>query len=223
MLSVLTFRTPDEAVEKANNTPYGLSAGVWTEKGSRILWMARAAARRRGVGEHLQPLRPGVAVRRLQGVRVRSRGRAATAWGLPEVRRVTPAARSARRTSSTSAARSRAPSRAARTRPRARTSPARSRKDARDAVRRPARRSQVVGRDRLQPRPGALPGGRDDGDARPPTWRRVLWPDEVERSFDRVVWYAGWADKLAQVLGGATCALHMSAFDPKRTCTRCNT
>src|SRR5438270_4779469 len=40
VLSVLTFRTPNEAVEKANNTPYGLSAGVWTEKGSRILWMA---------------------------------------------------------------------------------------------------------------------------------------------------------------------------------------
>jgi aldehyde dehydrogenase (NAD+) len=39
VLSILTFRTPDEAVEKANNTPYGLSAGVWTEKGSRILWM----------------------------------------------------------------------------------------------------------------------------------------------------------------------------------------
>jgi len=36
VLSVLTFRTPEEAVEKANNTPYGLSAGVWTEKGSRI-------------------------------------------------------------------------------------------------------------------------------------------------------------------------------------------
>jgi aldehyde dehydrogenase (NAD+) len=41
VLSVLTFRTPDEAVEKANNTPYGLSAGVWTEKGSRILSMAQ--------------------------------------------------------------------------------------------------------------------------------------------------------------------------------------
>jgi aldehyde dehydrogenase (NAD+) len=41
VLSVLTFRTPKEAVEKANNTPYGLSAGVWTEKGSRILWMAQ--------------------------------------------------------------------------------------------------------------------------------------------------------------------------------------
>ncbi|HVN61636.1 MAG TPA: aldehyde dehydrogenase family protein [Gaiellaceae bacterium] len=40
VLSVLTFRTPEEAVEKANNTAYGLSAGVWTEKGSRILWMA---------------------------------------------------------------------------------------------------------------------------------------------------------------------------------------
>ncbi|GAA0692865.1 aldehyde dehydrogenase family protein [Kitasatospora atroaurantiaca] len=40
VLSVLTFRTPTEAVEKANNTPYGLSAGIWTEKGSRILWMA---------------------------------------------------------------------------------------------------------------------------------------------------------------------------------------
>jgi aldehyde dehydrogenase (NAD+) len=40
VLSVLTFRTPEEAIEKANNTPYGLSAGVWTEKGSRILKMA---------------------------------------------------------------------------------------------------------------------------------------------------------------------------------------
>ncbi len=52
VLSVLTFRTPDEAIEKANNTPYGLSAGVWTEKGSRILAI-----------EHLQPFRSSVAVR----------------------------------------------------------------------------------------------------------------------------------------------------------------
>jgi aldehyde dehydrogenase (NAD+) len=42
VLSVLTFRTPEEAVEKANNTPYGLSAGVWTEKGSRIFKMIGA-------------------------------------------------------------------------------------------------------------------------------------------------------------------------------------
>ncbi|WP_030625248.1 aldehyde dehydrogenase family protein [Streptomyces sclerotialus] len=40
VLSVLTFRTPEEAVAKANNTPYGLSAGIWTEKGSRSLWTA---------------------------------------------------------------------------------------------------------------------------------------------------------------------------------------
>ncbi|MFT3860652.1 aldehyde dehydrogenase family protein [Micropruina sp.] len=40
VLSMLTFRTPSEAVEKANNTPFGLSAGIWSEKGSRTLWMA---------------------------------------------------------------------------------------------------------------------------------------------------------------------------------------
>ncbi|MCR9248119.1 MAG: aldehyde dehydrogenase family protein [bacterium] len=40
VLSVLTFRTPEEAVEKANNTSYGLSAGIWTDKGARILWLA---------------------------------------------------------------------------------------------------------------------------------------------------------------------------------------
>jgi aldehyde dehydrogenase (NAD+) len=41
VLSVLTFRTPQEAIDKANNTPYGLSAGIWSEKGSRILWAAQ--------------------------------------------------------------------------------------------------------------------------------------------------------------------------------------
>jgi aldehyde dehydrogenase (NAD+) len=40
VLSVITFRTPKEAVEKANNTPFGLSAGIWSDKGSRILWTA---------------------------------------------------------------------------------------------------------------------------------------------------------------------------------------
>jgi acyl-CoA reductase-like NAD-dependent aldehyde dehydrogenase len=40
VLSVLTFRTPEEAIQKANNTPYGLSAGIWTEKASRMLAVA---------------------------------------------------------------------------------------------------------------------------------------------------------------------------------------
>ncbi|MCA8949448.1 MAG: aldehyde dehydrogenase family protein, partial [Planctomycetes bacterium] len=40
VLAVLTFRTPEEAVELANNTSYGLSAGIWTDKGARILWLA---------------------------------------------------------------------------------------------------------------------------------------------------------------------------------------
>jgi aldehyde dehydrogenase (NAD+) len=40
VLSILTFRTPDEAVEKANNTEYGLSAGIWTDKGSKNMYVA---------------------------------------------------------------------------------------------------------------------------------------------------------------------------------------
>ncbi len=41
VLSVLTFRTPEEAVAKANNSKYGLACGVWSEKGSRTLWVAQ--------------------------------------------------------------------------------------------------------------------------------------------------------------------------------------
>ena len=41
VLSVLTFRTPEEAISRANNTPYGLAAGVWTDKGSKIFDTAR--------------------------------------------------------------------------------------------------------------------------------------------------------------------------------------
>jgi aldehyde dehydrogenase (NAD+) len=61
VLSVLTFRTPKEALEKANNTPYGLSAGVWTEKGSRILWMAshlRAGVVWANTFNHFDPASP---------------------------------------------------------------------------------------------------------------------------------------------------------------------
>jgi acyl-CoA reductase-like NAD-dependent aldehyde dehydrogenase len=40
VLSVMTFRTPEEALERANNTPYGLSAGIWTDKGSKVFKLA---------------------------------------------------------------------------------------------------------------------------------------------------------------------------------------
>jgi acyl-CoA reductase-like NAD-dependent aldehyde dehydrogenase len=41
VLSVLTFRTPSEGIEKANNTMYGLSAGIWSDKGAKVLWAAK--------------------------------------------------------------------------------------------------------------------------------------------------------------------------------------
>ena len=41
VLSVITFRTPQEGIDKANNTPFGLSAGIWSEKGSRTLWASQ--------------------------------------------------------------------------------------------------------------------------------------------------------------------------------------
>lgn len=41
VLTIMTFRTPDEALEKANNTMYGLSAGIWTDKGAKIFWMGQ--------------------------------------------------------------------------------------------------------------------------------------------------------------------------------------
>ena len=86
VLSVLTFRTPDEAVEKANNTMYGLSAGIWTEKGSRILWMADRM--RAGVvwGNTFNRFDPASPFGGLQGVGVRPRRRPTRARGVPEVR-----------------------------------------------------------------------------------------------------------------------------------------
>jgi len=41
VLAIMTFRTADEAIEKANNTPYGLSAGVWTDKGAKSMYVAQ--------------------------------------------------------------------------------------------------------------------------------------------------------------------------------------
>ena len=203
VLSVLTFRTPAEAVEKANNTPYGLSAGVWTEKGSRILWMAERL--RAGVvwANTFNRFDPDLAVRRLQGIGLRSRGRAARARALPEVR---PMSRIAvRKTYKLYIGGAFPRSESGRTYEAEGQNVARaSRKDARDAVKAargafpiwagatPYNRGQVLYRlaEMMETRAADL--------AHACSGRR-----EVERAIDRVVWYAGWADKLPQVLGGA--------------------
>ena len=99
MLSVLTFRTPAEAIAKANNTPYGLSAGIWTDKGIRIL--AVADKLRAGVvwANTFNRFDPRVAVRRLQGVGLRPRGR--HGHGVPRRLRSPVAQRAHRSTSGT--------------------------------------------------------------------------------------------------------------------------
>ena len=86
VLSVLTFRTPAEAIAKANNTPYGLSAGIWTDKGSRIL--AVADRLRAGViwANTFNRFDPSSPVRRLQGVRLRPRGRPPRPGRVPRAR-----------------------------------------------------------------------------------------------------------------------------------------
>ena len=225
MLSVLTFRTPDEAIEKANNTPYGLSAGVWTEKGSRILWMARAAARRRRLGEHVQPVRPDLAVRRLQGVRLRPRGRPARArrrtWSSSDMSRLPvrktyklyiggafPRSESGRTYEAEGAER--------RAAPRARTCATRC---ARRAARsRAGRRATAYNRGQVLYRVAEMLEGAP-GRARRQLHRRRA---EVDAAIDRVVWYAGWADKLAQVLGasnpvaGPVLQLHRAGADGRR-------
>jgi aldehyde dehydrogenase (NAD+) len=66
VLSVLTFRTPEEAVAKANNTKYGLACGVWSEKGSRTLWVAqrlRAGVIWANTYNHFDPASPFGGVR----------------------------------------------------------------------------------------------------------------------------------------------------------------
>ena len=110
VLSVLTFRTPQEAVEKANNTPVRALRRGLDRQGLAHPLDGQPAARRRGVGQHVQPLRPCVAVRRLQGVGLRPRGRPPRAGGLPRCLIAGPTeSTSARPTSSTWAASSRAP------------------------------------------------------------------------------------------------------------------
>ena len=82
VVSVLSFRTEAEAIEKANDSRYGLAAGIWTDKGAKAFAVA-GALRAGGLAEHLQPLRSDRRVRRIQGIGVRARGRAGRAAAVP--------------------------------------------------------------------------------------------------------------------------------------------
>ena len=170
VLSVLTFRTPDEALEKANNTPYGLSAGVWTEKGSRILWMAerlRAGVVWANTFNRFDPTSP------FGGYKESGFGREGGLHGLEpylafdgaETFADEPAARQedvqALHRRRVPALRVGAHVRGAGTERRARVAQGRARRGQGGA-----RRAGEVGvGDRVQPRPGALPRRRDDGGA----------------------------------------------------------
>ena len=224
VLSVLTFRTPQEAVDKANNTPYGLSAGIWTEKGSRILWMARGLRAgvvwantfnrfdpaspfggykesgfgreggRHGLEAYLaSPLSTTRATARL---RVRKTYKLAIGGAFPR----SESGRSYPVTDGSGALLANAAQA--------------SRKDVRDAV--VAARKALAGWSAATPYnrgAGDLP---HRGDARGPSravhrggrGRRGIVSAEaarrtVDESIDRIVWYAGWADKFAQVAGSA--------------------
>jgi len=83
VLSVLTFRTPDDGGGEGEQHPVRPVRRHLDREGVPHPVAGRAAARRGGVGEHVQPLRPGLAVRRLQGVGIRARGRPARTGGLP--------------------------------------------------------------------------------------------------------------------------------------------
>ncbi len=214
VLSVLTFRTPDEAVEKANNTPYGLSAGVWTDKGSRILWMAerlRAGVVWANTFNRFDPASP------FGGYKESGFGREGGCTGSSRtgLRRRPLASRShstdarrgcpsRRRTSSTSGESFRAPSPGARYEVEGQNVACASRKDLRDAVR--AARAAFPGwagrtaynRGQILYRVAEMMEARRTDLAAVSTGAT-----EVDEAIDRMVWYAGWADKLAQALGSS--------------------
>ena len=219
MLSVLTFRTPAEAVAKADDTPYGLSAGFWTEKGSLILWMASR-------------LRAGVvwantfnkSIRRPRSGATRSPATAAKAAGTGW-RRISMSDTAAparfpygRHTSFTSAERFRGRRAGGPTwcRPQGwlpgqrgpgvtQGCPGRGRRRA-EGVRRLVRGHRIY-RGQVLYRVAELLEGRRAQFAAEVRAAEGLSARQaeavVDATIDRWVWYAGWADKLAQVQGAA--------------------
>ena len=250
VLSVLTFRTPEEAIEKANNTPYGLSAGVWTEKGSRILWMAerlRAGVVWANTFNRFDPASP------FGGYKESGFGREGGRHGLEpylrfdDVRRfrvpLLPARRHRRARARRPPLRERRgeppPGQedlqalhrrrlpALRVGPHLRgRGPERRPRLAQGRARRRRRGAQgaarLGGRDRLQPRPGALPARGDDGDAHRRS-RRGLLRQEGGRGRDRprrlvrgLGRQARAGDRLLESGLGAVLQLHRARADRRR-------
>ena len=175
VLSVLTFRTPEEAIEKANNTAYGLSAGVWTEKGSRILWMAqrlRAGVVWANTFNRFDPTSP------FGGYKESGFGREGGLHGLEPYLRFDedPRRRMTRvpvKQDLQALRGRRVPALGVRPHLRGRGPqhrPGVAQGPARRGPRRARRVRQVGGHDRVQPRPGALPRRRDARGARRPSW-----------------------------------------------------
>ena len=202
VLSVLTFRTPDEAVEKANNTPYGLSAGVWTEKGSRILSMAqklRAGVIWANTYNRFDPTSP------FGGYKESGFGREGGLHGLEPYLTFRMTRLPVRKTYKLFIGGEFPRSESGRTyEAEGQNVALASRKDVRDSVRAArgafAKWAAMTAYNRGQ----VLYRIAEMMEARRSEFAELCsGPKEVERSIDRVVWYAGWADKLAQVLGSA--------------------
>ena len=205
VVSVLTFRTQAEAIEKANSTPYGLAAGHLDRQGLEGVRGRGGAAGGRRVAEHLQPLRPDRRLRRLQGERLRPRGRDGRAAAVPAggvVSERLPVRKTYKlfiggafvRSESGRYDRSRAApaptstSRAARARTCATPWPPRARRCPAGPARTAYNRGQILYRfaEALESRAADIGAERSD----------------VEASIDVLVHYAGWTDKLQPVLGG---------------------
>ena len=221
VLTVSTFGSPAEAVERAGGTRYGLAAGVWTQRGALAAWLASrlrtgvvwtntfnrfdpaapfGGYREAGLRHRRRQARPGGLSRHAR------RGRCLTSPSAPP-------------TGSASAARSAARRAAARSRcgaPTAGSSPTRrSRPAATSAMRwRPRGRRSPRGRAPApttgvssstgSPRssPTTAPGSPTRSAARPAVPAATA-DAEVDAAVDRWLWYTGWTDKIAQVRGGA--------------------
>ncbi len=201
VLSVLTFRTPDEAVEKANNTPYGLSAGVWTEKGSRILWMAqrlRAGVVWANTFNRFDPTSP------FGGYKESGFGREGGLHGMEPYLRFRMSRLPVKKTYKLYIGGAFPRSESGRTYEAQEQNVARaSRKDVRDAVQAARGAQPKWGAATAYNRGQVLYRIAEMMEARVPEFAQLCsGKDEVHRAIDRWVWYAGFADKLSQVLGG---------------------